>query len=257
VVARAKAVGELMIRSTAFLCDGGNTLRAMPTRRSISSPFRFTIGRDPSSRPVRGPNDGPGRLFDILPELSAPTILVAEESSRTGLAPNLQLCYPSSMTDGPNPPGMVGPSPSERGLSAVPSDPAIHAQRVAREWEDVAESYVKRRMKEQGIPHDMIGAGDAYRGIPPRAFVADERTGGSITTGITINSGCLNPDLLKGGKGGRLWPKARPQDRIDAIIAHEWEESKTVDHVAALKAGAKTELPVTEGARRILKAMAR
>jgi hypothetical protein len=30
-----------------------------------------------------------------------------------------------------------------------------------------------------------------------------------------------NPGLLKGGKGGRIWPKARLRDRIDAIIAHE------------------------------------
>ncbi len=161
------------------------------------------------------------------------------------------------MRGDPNPPGMTGPSPSERGLPAVPADPAEHARRAAREWHDVAESYVKRRMKELGIPDEMIGAGDAYRGIPPQAFVPEERTGGYITTGITINSGVLNPELLKGGKGGRIWPKARLRDRIDAIIVHEWEESKAVDHVAALKAAAKTELPVTDGARRILKAMAR
>ena len=151
---------------------------------------------------------------------------------------------------------MIGPSPSERGLPAIPANPAEHAVQSAREWSDVAGTYVKRRMKELGILDDMIGAGDAYRGIPPRAFVAEERTGGYITTGITVNSGVLNPDLLKGGKGGRLWPKARLRDRIDAIIAHEWEKSKTVDHVAALKAAAKTDLPVTDGARRILKAMA-
>lgn len=161
------------------------------------------------------------------------------------------------MTDDPTPPGMIGPSPSERGFPAVLADPAEHAVQSAREWHDVGETYVRRRMKELGIPDDRIGAGDAYRGIPPRAFVPDERTGGYITTGITVNSGCLNPDLLKGEKGGRIWPKARLRDRIDAIIAHEWEESKAVDHVAALKAAAKTGLPVTDGARRILKAMAR
>ncbi len=44
---------------------------------------------------------------------------------------------------------------------------------------------------------------------------------------------------------------------IDAIIAHEWEESKTTDHVAALKGGPKTDLPITDGARRILRSMAR
>jgi hypothetical protein len=75
--------------------------------------------------------------------------------------------------------------------------------------------------------------------------------------GITVNSGCLNPDLLKGKKGGRTWPKARLRDRIDAIIAHEWAEDQTLVHDEALKAAAKTELPVSDEARRILKAMAR
>jgi hypothetical protein len=157
----------------------------------------------------------------------------------------------------PTEPGMIGPSPSERGLPAVPADPAEHAVRVALEWRDVAETYVRRRMNELGIPEGMIGAGDAYRGIPPQAFVSHEREGGHITTGITVNSGCLNPDLLKGRKGGRIWPNSRLRDRIDAVIAHEWEESKTIDHVAALKAAAKTKLPVSEGAKQILKAMAR
>jgi hypothetical protein len=69
--------------------------------------------------------------------------------------------------------------------------------------------------------------------------------------------GALTPGLLKGQKGGRLWPKARLRDRIDAVIAHEWEEDKTLDHDTALQAAARTELPVSDGARRILKAMAR
>jgi hypothetical protein len=66
----------------------------------------------------------------------------------------------------------------------------------------------------------------------------------------------LNPGLLKGKKGGRIWPKARLRNRIDAIIAHEWAEDKTLDHDAALKSATRTELPVSDGARRILKAMA-
>ena len=63
----------------------------------------------------------------------------------------------------------------------------------------------------------------------------------------------LNPDLLKGKKGGHIWPKASLRDRIDTIIAHEWAEDKTLDHDAALKSAAKTELPVSEGAKRILR----
>src|SRR5262249_44410071 len=81
--------------------------------------------------------------------------------------------------------------------------------------------------------------------------------GGCTSRGITVNSGVLDPELLKGQKGGRLWPKARLRDRIDVVIAHEWAEDETLDHGAALKAAARTELPVSDGARRILKAMAR
>ena len=152
---------------------------------------------------------------------------------------------------------MIGPSPSERGLPAVPADKALHARRVAREWRDVGQSYAERRMKELGIPKDRIGADDPRAGKPWRAFDPDEMTGGSVSTGIVVDSGVLNPDLLKGRKGGRLWPKARLRDRIDAILAHEWAEDRTLDHDEALKEAARTELPVTAGARRILKAMAR
>jgi hypothetical protein len=54
------------------------------------------------------------------------------------------------------------------------------------------------------------------------------------------------------GKGSRVWPKSTLRDRIDAIIAHEYEEDRTGSHEAALKAAPKTGLPVTKGARRIL-----
>jgi hypothetical protein len=66
----------------------------------------------------------------------------------------------------------------------------------------------------------------------------------------------LNPELLK-GKGSRIWPKARLCDRIDSVIAHEYEEDRLGTHESALKHGAKTMLPVSDGARRILRAMGR
>ena len=103
-------------------------------------------------------------------------------------------------------------------------------------------------MEELGIPKDKIGASDREHGIVWCAFNPHDRDGRNITTGVTINSGVLNPDLLKGKKGGRIWPKARLRDRIDAIIAHEYEKDRHGTHEAALKAAAKTELPVTDGA---------
>ncbi len=160
------------------------------------------------------------------------------------------------MTDDPNPPGMLGPPPSARG--GRPADIAAHASQVAREWEDVGESYVRRRMKELGIPADMNGQPD-YGGTGQwRAFDPDEREGGRNTTGVVVDSGVLNPELLRGEKGGRIWPKLSLRDRIDAIIAHEYEELRAGgDHAAAVRNAAKTELPVSDEARRLNRARAR
>jgi hypothetical protein len=138
-----------------------------------------------------------------------------------------------------------------------PRDSADHAQDFARRWADRLDQYCAIRMDELGIPEHLQGADDLRKDMRWCAFDPEGREGGNITEGITVNSGVLNPELLRGGKGGRIWPKARLRDRVDAVIAHEYEESKIVDHDAALKAAAKTEWPVTDGARRILRAMAR
>ena len=138
-----------------------------------------------------------------------------------------------------------------------PTDPADHAEEFAHCWADKLDEYCTIRMDELGIPNVKNGEQDPTRRKTWRAFVPYERTGGYTSTGITVNSGCLNPELLKGKKGGRIWPKTRLRDRIDSIIAHEWAEDQTLDHDEALKAAAKTELPVSKGAKRILRAMAR
>jgi hypothetical protein len=138
-----------------------------------------------------------------------------------------------------------------------PADPAEHALDFSRRYAAPLDRYCALRMEELGIPEDKQGADDLRAHMRWCAFDPEGRSGGHISKGITVNSGVLNPDLLKGGKGGRIWPRASLRDRIDAIIAHEWEESRTVDHVAALMAGPKTELPISDAARRILRAMAR
>lgn len=142
-------------------------------------------------------------------------------------------------------------------MDKPPPDIADHAEDFAHRYHRELDQYAGMRMEELGIPSDMIGTEDAYRRIPWRAFVAEERTGGYVERGVTVNSGVLNPELLKGRKGGRVWAKASLRDRIDAVIAHEWTEHLHNDHDAALKAAPKTELPITDGARRILRAMGR
>jgi len=136
-------------------------------------------------------------------------------------------------------------------------DPADHAEDFARRYAVNLDEYCAIRMQELGIPEHLQGTDDLRQNMRWCAFDAEGREGGNITGGISVNSGVLNPGLLKGEKGARVWTKARLRDRIDAVIAHEYEESKTVDHVAVLQAAARTELPITNEARRILRAMAR
>jgi hypothetical protein len=102
-------------------------------------------------------------------------------------------------------------------------------------------------MEDLGIPADKIGASDHKRGIAWCAFNPHDRDGGSITTGVTVDSGVFNPDLLEGRKGGRIWARARLRDRIDAIIAHEWAEDRHGTHEGAIRAAAKTGLRISEG----------
>ena len=148
------------------------------------------------------------------------------------------------------PPGMIGLPPSARG--GRPADPGLHASQVAQEWEEVGEGYVRKRMRELGIPEKQIGQ-PTYGGDGKwRAFDPEGRKGGANTTGAAVDSGVLNPELLKGKKGGRIWPKMRLKDRIDATIAHEYEElCAGGKHDAALKAAVKTELPISDEARRL------
>ena len=122
----------------------------------------------------------------------------------------------------------------------------------------MGEGYVRRRMKELGIPGDQIGQPDYGGDGRWQAFDPYERLGGKNTTGAVVDSGVLNPELLKGKKGGRIWPKMRLKDRIDAIIAHEYEELCAGGrHADALKAAAKTNLPISDEARRLNRARAR
>jgi hypothetical protein len=138
-----------------------------------------------------------------------------------------------------------------------PADPAGHAQDFARRWADELEEYCTLRMEALGLPDDKIGEPDYEGDGRWMAFNPYGRKGGGTVTVVVVDSGVLNPDLLKGKKGGRQWAKATLRDRIDASIAHELEECRHGTHVEALKAAVRTELPITDGARRICRAMSR
>ena len=106
-------------------------------------------------------------------------------------------------------------------MDKPPSDPANHAEDFAHRYERELDQYAALRMEELGIPDRLHGAPNFDGDGKWRAFIAHDRVGGRITTGITVNSGCLNPELLKGQPGSRTFAKARLRDRNDAIIAHE------------------------------------
>jgi hypothetical protein len=142
-------------------------------------------------------------------------------------------------------------------IEKPPADPAHHAEDFSHRYADRLEEYCSIRMQELGLPDDKIGSAPLTKPGIWRAFDPEEGTGGAIERGIVVNSGCLNRDLMRGRKGSRIWATARLRDRIDAIIAHEYEEDRTGSHEAAVKEAPRTKLPITEGARRICRAMAR
>jgi hypothetical protein len=164
-------------------------------------------------------------------------------------------------TDPPTdpPPGMIGPSPSERGLPAVPADPAEHAARAAREWQDVAESYVRRRMKELGIPEERIGSPDHHHGLDTRAFNPHECDAGGVSPDgrINVDAGVLDPDRAAtlNPPAPEAWRKARLRTRIDAAIAHEDMEYLTDSHDLAVELAPETDLPIGKEPRRLLRAI--
>lgn len=151
---------------------------------------------------------------------------------------------------------MLGEPPSAPG--GRPADPGLHASQIAQEWEDIGERYVRRRMEELGIPQHERGQPHYDGDGRWRAFDPKGRKGGANSTDAVVDSGVLNPGLLKGQKGARIWPKMKLKDRIDAIIAHEYEELHAGGrHADAVKNAARTKLPISDEARRLNQARAR
>jgi hypothetical protein len=74
-----------------------------------------------------------------------------------------------------------------------------------------------------------------------------------------VDSGVLNPLLNAeaiGPEASKLWARSRLRDRIDAVIAHEYEESGGISHDQVVERVAETALPIGESARRILRSIA-
>lgn len=139
-------------------------------------------------------------------------------------------------------------------MEQPPPDPADHATDFARRHADRLDEYSAVRMEELGVPRDQIGASDHERGVPWRAFFPHERDAGGVSPGgrINIDSGVLNPEQMKGlGDASEAWEHARLRDRIDATIAHEFEEARHGTHEAAVQHAPDTELPISRAAREL------
>lgn len=138
----------------------------------------------------------------------------------------------------------------------APEDLADHAEDFAHRYAEVLDDLTGDRMADLGIPTEQIGSRDPARGHA--CFMPHERTGGGNDPagGLTLDSGVLNPELLGTLPGSEEWARGRLRDRIDAAIAHEYEEARRGgSHFEALLHSPETELPIREGARDILRAM--
>ncbi len=120
---------------------------------------------------------------------------------------------------------------------------------------------IGNRMRQVGIPDEMIGVD--WWGVDPGPFVRyhPPRLGGNIRVGrngkpgINVDAAVFDADAPKVGNLAS-WKSARLQDRIDAVIAHEYTEvlaPQGVDfHIHALQHAENTALKITARARQIL-----
>lgn len=151
------------------------------------------------------------------------------------------------------------PAPG-RGAFVAQADPAAHATDFATRNADAFERIVRQRMLVVGVPNHLIGD-TPLGGGARRAFIPEESTGGGVTVGrgINVDSGVLNPELLGDpatGRAARAWSRARLRDRIDAVIAHEYEECLRGTDAAARQHAPTTSLRISDGARTLLRQMA-
>ncbi|MCI0461052.1 MAG: hypothetical protein L0Z62_29235 [Gemmataceae bacterium] len=147
-----------------------------------------------------------------------------------------------------------------RSAFAAQADPAAHASDFALRNADAFERIVQQRMRDVGVPDHLIGDTPLGGGVR-RAFLPQEGTGGGVTVGagINVDSGVLNPELLgdpAAGGAAQVWSRARLRDRIDAVIAHEYEECLRGTDAAARQHAPTTSLRISDEARAILRHMA-
>jgi hypothetical protein len=154
-------------------------------------------------------------------------------------------------------PAMVSTPPSARSMW---HDPKMHARDFAERYAEPMNYHVENRMMELGISPAQIGVGDPDHGIRHAAFMPHECDGGGNTPGgrLNLDSGILNVDLFErlGPTVSDAYAKARLRDRMDAAIAHEYEEFRGGgSHQYAFDHAPETELPIRREARQLARAI--
>jgi hypothetical protein len=144
-------------------------------------------------------------------------------------------------------PEMVGTPPSQRPMWR---DPAAHARDFAERYAEPMNYHVV------GIDRAQLGVGDPKHGIRHAAFMPHEVDGGGNTPDgrLNLDSGILNFALFErlGPTESDAYSKARLRDRIDAGIAHEYEEvTSGGSHEYPFEHAPETELPIRRGAREL------
>jgi len=147
-------------------------------------------------------------------------------------------------------------------MTEHPSEgPAEHAEDFSRRYLEDLEIVAGQAMMDLGIPDDQMGERDHARGSRIFSFFPGDRQGGTVSHAgqVTLDSGLMNPELLKDGydeEAQRAWQKTRIGDRAQAIIAHALAEHEYGgDHELALIAGPEMKLPMSHSARELLKRM--
>ncbi len=141
-----------------------------------------------------------------------------------------------------------------------PTDPADHAEDFARRYADPLEIATGQVMIDLRLTSEEMGARDPSRGLEHHTFYPQERDCGSNSPSgqINVDSGVMNPAVMDrpyGEECGKVWRKTKIRPRIEAIIAHEYEEKHHGgDHELALIAASETDLPISHEARELLRA---
>ena len=160
----------------------------------------------------------------------------------------------------PKPPAIRGRPPSARGPEAIPDDIEEHAKDFAARYWGLLEAITRQRMREVGVPEDRIGMLDTDHDFRLAAFHPERLDGGGVhppTGRINLDAGLFKPGLLDETMPpdvSSLHDRSRAAIRLDAIIAHEFEEGLRGSHEAAVEHAPDTELTIKDEARRILRA---